>query len=232
LAQASSTERSAPEAQPTFVASQRAEDLLSRHAVAYLGDWLGRHADRYEVEPDPATMPSFTLPKGSVEVRVRPLPEGTRPSARMPLWLDVFIDGRPERSVLLASRVKAYRQAWTVNADLAAGTRLDPRFLHREEVDVAASGIEPWQGDPASAVLRTRLLRGAALTSANVAAAFAVSRGERVLASSRVGGIEVLAAAQALQDADVGQRIQVRVDAAKGPVLATVLEPGRVEIAQ
>jgi flagella basal body P-ring formation protein FlgA len=46
----------------------------------------------------------------------------------------------------------------------------------------------------------------------------------------RIGAVEVLAGASALQDGGVGQHVQVRVDAAQGPVLAKVLAPGRVEL--
>ena len=205
-------------------------ELLARHAAGYLGEWLGSRADRFDVEADTATLPALNLPAGTIDVRVRPLPDDARPVSRMSLWLDLHIDGRFERSVLVTCRVKAYRMAWTANMDLAAGTRLSPQFLRRAEVDVAALGITPWRGDPAGTVLRTRLLRGDALTARSVAPALAVSRGERVLLSSRVGAVEVLTSAQALQDADVGQRIPVRVDASQGPVLATVREPGFLEI--
>lgn len=205
-------------------------ELLARQAAGYLGEWLSSRVDRFDVAPDPATVPALDLPPGTMDIRVRPLPDDARPVSRMPLWLDLFIDGRFERSVLVTSRVRAYCAAWMANTDLAAGTRLAPQFLTHSELDVAAMGITPWRGDPTGAVLRTRVLRGSALTARNVAPALAVSRGERVLLSSRVGGIEVLAAAQALQDADVGQRVQVRVDAAQGPVLATVREPGLLEI--
>jgi flagella basal body P-ring formation protein FlgA len=150
----------------------------------------------------------------------------------MAVWLDVHVSGKFVRSVLIGFRVRAYSQAWTASADLAAGTRLNRQLLERREVDVTSAGGMPWNGDPNGRVLRTRLLSSNYLPVCSVAPALAVSRGDVVHLRSRIGGVEVVAEARALQDANVSQTVRLRVDAARGPVLATVLEPGWAEIAQ
>ena len=206
--------------------------LLVAVASTQLAEWLGKRADRFEIDPDLPTTALLPVDSGAVDVRARRIPEDAKPAQRMAVWLDVHVAGKFVRSALIGFRVRAYSQAWTANADLAAGTHLSRQLLERREVDVTSGGGLPWNGDPNGWLLRTRLLTGNYLVAGSVAPALAVSRGDAVHLRSRIGGVEVVAEAHALQDANVNQRVRLRVDAARGPVLATVVEPGWAEIAQ
>jgi flagella basal body P-ring formation protein FlgA len=207
--------------------------LLVAAASAELKAWLSHRTEKFEIDPDlSATAPPLLVTGGAIDLRARRIPADARPANRMAVWLDVHVGGKFVRSALIGFRVRAHAQAWAANADLAAGTRLNTQLLMRKEVDVTSAGALPWNGDPAGWVLRTRLLTGNFLVAGSVAPAMAVSRGDSVHLRSRIGGVEVVAQAHALQDANVSQRVRLRVDAARGPVLATVLEPGWAEIAQ
>lgn len=149
---------------------------------------------------------------------------------RTSLWIDVMDGGQYQKSVLVHLRLAAWHPGWVADRDLAAGTVLDGRWLHEELVDVTVAGKLPWQGALAGRVLRGPAMSGQYLLSDQVIAAPAVMRGQRIEAHHRWGGVEVLAAAQALQDGDVGQHIQVRIDGALGPVLARVTGSERVEL--
>lgn len=221
------------DAAPSGASQQVDGSLLVHAAAAHLGAWLSQRVDRFELEPDVSTIPALRVARGAVDLRVRRMAEeDARPAARMTLWLDVHVNGRFARSVLIGFRVRAHCQAWTANADLAPGTRLNTQLLVRREVDVASAGNLPWNGDPDGLVLRTRLLTGNFLVPGSAVPVQTISRGDSVQLRSRVGGVEIVAQARALQDANLSQRVRVRVDAANGPVLATVLEPGWVEIVQ
>jgi flagella basal body P-ring formation protein FlgA len=97
---------------------------------------------------------------------------------------------------------------------------------------VAAGGQAAWQGEPEGQLLRGTVVAGGYLGAQQVVQPPAVSRGEQVELLHRIGAVEVLATASALQDASVGQRVQVRVGAAHGAVMARVVAPGRVELVQ
>lgn len=148
----------------------------------------------------------------------------------MAVWVDIRQGGQLRRSVLVPVQVRAWQKAWVAERDLAAGAKLTSDLLRVDEVDVAAGGQAAWAGEPEGRVLRSAVLAGHYLGASQIAAPRAVSRGERVELMHRLGAVQVLAGANALQDGDPGQHIQVRVDGAQGAVLARVTEPGRVEL--
>jgi flagellar basal body P-ring formation protein FlgA len=149
----------------------------------------------------------------------------------MALWIDVLVDGQLKRTVLQTLEVKAYRQAWVARVDVPAGERLDADAFEQRDVDVAAAGKTPWTGTSFDGLaLRRRLLAGDFLTDATVGPQTAISRGDRVRLISRSGDLEIVADAVALQAGDVGQQIQVRVDAARAAVSGRVVAPNEVEL--
>lgn len=201
-----------------------------RKVQAYLSGWLERRFNRVEVQPDCNSFIEPTLPATGVSLRVRALPDDLRPAARMAIWLDISVDRRPLRSLLVASRVRAYAPASIAAADMPAGARIDASQVRKGEIEVTASDVTPWSGDPVGQMLRSPVRQGAVLTSAQVATGLSVTRGQRVLAHSRMGGIDVQTSALALQDAAIGQKLQIRIDAAQGPVIGTLSRPGWVEV--
>jgi flagella basal body P-ring formation protein FlgA len=167
---------------------------------------------------------------GATELVARPPSTDMAWSARMVVWVDVRQGGTAIRSMLVPVQVHAWQSGWVAVRDLPAGTRLSQTWLQPGEVDVAAGGQPAWQGEPEGQWLRSPVLAGRYLGASQVAAPHAVARGERVELVHKLGAIEVLASASALQDAEIGQHVQVRVEASQGPVLARVTAPGRVEL--
>ncbi|MGM9489675.1 flagellar basal body P-ring formation chaperone FlgA [Ideonella sp. YS5] len=167
---------------------------------------------------------------GAVELAARALPGDFAWSSRIAVWVDIRQAGATRRSVLVPVQVQAWQAGWKAVRDLPAGTRLSQTLLERGEVDVAAGGQPAWQGDPEGQSLRAPVMAGRYLGASQVTPAHAVARGERVELVHRMGVVEVLAAASALQDGEIGQHVQVRVDASQGPVMARVVAPGRVEL--
>ena len=167
---------------------------------------------------------------GATELAARPLPTDLPWAPRVAVWVDIRDGARDRRSVLVPLQVQAWQSGWTSVRDLPAGTRLSQTLLQRGEVDVAAGGQAAWQGEPEGQVLRAPVMAGHYLGASQVAAPHAVARGERVELLHRLGAVEILADASALQDGEIGQHVQVRVEASRGPVLARVVAPGRVEL--
>jgi flagella basal body P-ring formation protein FlgA len=166
----------------------------------------------------------------SAELSARPLPVDVAWAPRIAVWVDVRQDGSARRSVLVPVQVQAWQEGWVAVRDLPAGTRLSQTLLQRGEVDVAAGGQPAWQGEPEGQWLRATVMAGHYLAASQVTPPHAVARGERVELVHRLGAVEVLAGASSLQDGEIGQHVQVRVEASQGPVLARVIAPGRVEL--
>jgi flagella basal body P-ring formation protein FlgA len=176
------------------------------------------------------TLRGVVVDAGAVDLAVRPLPADIAWAPRMAVWVDVRQGGVTRRSVLVPVQVQAWQGGWVAIRDLPAGTRLSQTLLQRGEVDVAAGGQPAWQGEPEGQWLRAPVMAGHYLAASQVTAPHAVARGERVELVHRLGAVEVLADASALQDGEIGQHVQVRVQASGGPVLAQVIAPGRVEL--
>lgn len=181
----------------------------------------------HRVELTAGLAPPVRRPMGVLQAR--PIPANAAIGRRMAVWVDAVEGGRVVKSTLVPVEVHAYRPGWVAVRDVPAGQRLEPGQVRQAEVDVAVTGRMPWEGQPEGQVLRRSVLAGKYLTDSQVVAALPVHGGERVQLVSRIGEVEVLAQAEALQDGDVGHPIQVRIAAATGPVPARVVGPGRVE---
>ncbi len=216
----------------TEVVRDATADEMGTMVTQALGNWLHTRVDRYELALLPAPATRDVMPKGRLGFRIRPLPAQGMPTPRMAVWVDVLIDGRYVRSMLRAVDVKAYQQAWVVRQDIEVGDPLNAQVLEHREVDVAAAALAAWQGQPEGHVARRRLLAGSYLTETAVTLPTAVARGQQVSLVNRLGGVEIVANALALQAGDPGQAVQVKVDAARTAVLARVVGPGKVELQQ
>lgn len=223
--------RDAPE-QPALAASERwvAPEELFAAAERELAQALRPRGARLEISPPLGGVRGVVVAAGPVDLVARSLTGDTTWSARMSVWVDVRQGGVTRRSVLVPVQVKAWQAGWIALRDLPAGSRLTAEQLRQGDVDVAAGGQAAWQGDLEGQQLRAPVVAGGYLAAQQVVQPPAVSRGERVELLHRMGAVEVLATANALQDADVGQRVQVRLDAAQGAVMARVVAPGRVEL--
>lgn len=217
---------------PVLASSQRWVSAAELYAVAEraVAQVLQARGARAELSMPRDAGRGVTVDAGQVELVARALPAEMAWSPRMAVWVDVVQGDAPRRSVLVPVQVRAWRPGWVALRDMPAGTRLSDAWLRQDEVDVAAGGQPAWQGDPQGLVLRSPAVAGRYLAAQQVAAPHAVARGERVELVHRLGAVDVLADASALQDGEIGQHVQVRVAAAQGPVLARVIAPGRVEL--
>jgi len=196
-------------------------------------------AVRQRAGQGPATRLELAMPQegirglvvagGALQLVAKSLPAERPWSPRLSVWVDVMQKGELRRSVLVPLLVKAWQRGWVARRDLPAGTVLNADQLREDEVDVAAGGSIP-QVEPAGRVLRSMLLAGRYVGALKTVQAKAVQRGDRVELLHRMGAVEVLASAEALQDGEPGEHVQVRLQAAGGAVLARVMSAGKVEL--
>lgn len=205
-------------------------EQLHAAAAGALTDALAGRVDRLEVSMPRHGAAGVSVAAGTVRLVARdPGPETVlRP--RVALWVDVLVSGVVRTSVLVPLELHAFQSAWVAVQDLPAGTRLSRALLRHEEIDLTLAGASAWRGDPEGQVLRTPIRAGRCVPESQVATAPAVARGDRVVLVHRLGAVEVQARADALQDGDPGQHVQVRVDGAHGAVMARVVEAGKVEL--
>lgn len=221
---------------------QPADADLNLAIAGAVAPWVQAHSGTSPVRIETrAEWPNVELPVApGALARLLPerVPTDARPSSRMTIRLEVQVAGRQVRSLLVPVNLAIWRAAWVARRDLAVGALeagLQPALdglpaLVRAEVDVAAAAAWPWDGEPHGMRLRLPVLAGQAVESSHVVPVRAVSRGDVVVVRSRVGTVEIQAQARALRDADVGQDLPVRVDAATGSVLTQVVQAGVAEM--
>lgn len=197
-------------------------------AQALMRTWSGRF-DALEVTPATGGR-GLVVPAGPIEVTARAPDAEAWPRARQTVWVDVRQGGATVRSALVKLTVQAQQQGWIAVTDMPAGARLASTLLREEPVDVARAGQPVWQGPVEGWALKTPLRAGQPLVAAQVEKAPTVARGERVVLNHRAGALVMTASAEALQAGAIGQAIQVRVDSARGAVLARVTGNGEVEL--
>lgn len=204
---------------------------IEQTARAALENWLVARSNRFDIE-GLGLRHDINLPVGRIELRARSLPWGSRPSSRMVVWVDVWVDGGFVRTVPVNFLVEAYRDAWVAKSAVAPGVALSSAMLERKEVDVVSQPIRPAAAEP-PADLSLRSLRslkpGEAVNTLNTARVATVGRGESVTLYLKAGGMRMESRAESLQEGDMGQVVRVRVAGATSPIEARVVDRGRVE---
>jgi flagella basal body P-ring formation protein FlgA len=188
--------------------------------------------DGARVEVDVARAPrDVVVPRGAVELKVRPLSQGAVPAKRQAVWVDIWVGGRFVRTVTVDAEVSVFRPALVASAEQRPGEVLERSRLSVREVEVSGRRAPPV--DPASPEpLRVRrpLPAGATVTRADVEPAPLVTRGH--LATLRGGGglVRLETRVEVLEDGRPGQLVRVKVPNSTGPVLARVTGLGTVEV--
>jgi flagella basal body P-ring formation protein FlgA len=214
------------------------------------------------------------IPVGKAELRARPLASlqpsvqgspwpvtGVADAPAMPkrqsLWLDLWVDGRFVRTVVVGFELSVFAPALVALGDLASGQVVDParpeasRLVVREVEwtgrsspplkpasseergnSDAASGSAQGESPAKSAALKLRrqVPAGQALTRADVEAVPLVARGDYATLHSAQGPIAVESRVEVLQDGVAGQSVRVKLPSASTAIVARVVGPGAVEV--
>lgn len=208
---------------------------IEQAAKTALNAWLDQRASRYGAEV--LLLPAdLKLPAGQVEFKARPLAANAEPTPRMVVWMDVLVEGRFVRAVPVSFNVEAYRDAWVAPAGVARGVALAPGMVEKREVDITSRSVAalPVKGaqlaETAGGWTTTKAVKeGEPLTARNAAPAPLVARGEWVALHLKSGLVQLEGRAQALQDGELGQVVQVRSSNGASPVAARIVAPGKVE---
>lgn len=212
---------------------RRASQMLQGEALVdaakgYLQEVLASRFDKVELEP---VMPQADLdiPVGTVSLQARPL-DG-KPAARVPVWMDVHVNGVVVRSAVVAMHVKAMKDVLVARRDLAAGSTVFDADFEVVQQDVAALQSMPIakssMREPAR--LRKTLIAGKVLTTEHLLEPDAVSRGDTVKLMFAEGGVVVETMATAEHDARIGRSVMVRPAGSTNRVEGRLVARGVVE---
>jgi flagellar basal body P-ring formation protein FlgA len=169
------------------------------------------------------------VPAGHLELRVRPLPQSAL-SARMPLWVDLVVDGAVYRSVVVPLAVTARRQAYVAAHAMESGAWVTSADFTVADASVAGINTVKVEGTLAPFRLRQELKAGQPLATDAVNASGRVLRGDQVRLVVSAGQIGIETSAIAMAEGAPGQLIAVRPLGAKDIVTGRVSQSGSVTI--
>jgi flagella basal body P-ring formation protein FlgA len=205
-------------------------ERVSETAQTYLSARLGAEHEHFSIGLIEATA-SPLLPRAEVTLSAR-LPAESALSKRMPVQVDMIIEGEIYQTVTVWFSVSAYAHVLTANQDIPALAALQESAFNREYRDIAAlNGVPVVE---LAALDGMRLLRplaqGAVLSAVMLEPLPAVIKGQQVAVYAYAGKVALRTTAIALSDGVLSQQIRVRhiEDSINYP--AVVIGQGRVRV--
>jgi flagella basal body P-ring formation protein FlgA len=176
-------------------------------------------------------MTDLVLPLGQVEIRLRPV-DVNQITARMPVWLDVYVDGLFYCALSPVFAVRASQPGYVARHDLAVGTQASVIDFEQRLVDVAVNlqGVMPSGQVQDGMAVRKQIVAGQTLLRNQLADAGMVLRGDLVALQLAQGGVVIETRAVVQEDAVLGQLVKVKPEHGNGMVLARVRSSGLVQL--
>lgn len=139
---------------------------------------------------------------------------------------------RPAWTVYVPVRLQAVREVLVAARPLARGETLgaDALRVERRELSTLQQGYLAPGAAIAGKQLSRAVAAGAALSPADLAAAFAIRRGQQVTLVGHAGGLEVRARGKALADAAIDQRVSVENSSSKRIIEGVVRSADTVDV--
>ncbi|MDD4599872.1 MAG: flagellar basal body P-ring formation chaperone FlgA [Negativicutes bacterium] len=172
-----------------------------------------------------------SVPAGNLDLAVS-LPYGIRYNAPTTAKITISVNGKIAAITILKFDVNLYQQVVVAARPINRGEVFNAENLRYERMDVGRlnSGYYTDIAKVDGYLSRRMLNPGMALNQFLVEKPLLVKRGSAVTIIARLGGIEVTALGEAMQDGREGQRIRVQNSTSGKWITAKVVAAGTVEI--
>ena len=137
-------------------------------------------------------------------------PPGARPVGHTSLG--IRCDDHKPWKIFVGVHIRQYAEVWTVTSAVSRGTILDRSHVRVEKREVGGGHFQYLAPahNPVGLMTKRPLHGGDILQSQALEKPVAVRRGDHVMVIARKDGLEIRAAAMALDSAAIGERIRVR----------------------
>lgn len=153
------------------------------------------------------------------------------PSGRVTVRVECR-DGVHDWSRYISANVRVFRSVVIASHALERGSRISDADVTLEETDISLIRGNVLQ-DPEQAVgqqLKRSVRAGATLNPATLSAPLLIERGDTVVLSAEKGPVVIRNKGEALQDGELGKRIDVRNPRSERVIQAVVSGPGRAKV--
>ena len=160
------------------------------------------------------------------------LPYGIRYNSPTAVMIDVSVNGQTVSKMSLRLDVKLYQQVVVAAVQMSPGEIVTTEKLRYERMDTGHLKLGYFTDVNKVQGLMTRrlLMPSAVLTDSVVSRPLLIKRGNMVTILARMGGMEVTAAGQAMQDGNEGQLIRVQNISSGKTISAKVLDTSTVQV--
>lgn len=172
---------------------------------------------------------ALEVPIGTLELRARRV-NGTALAARMPQWVDVFVNGAVYRSAVVQLAVSQQRKVYVALRALEQGAWVGAGDFSVVDANVAGVATVPVGTAMQPFRLREPLREGQLLTNGVMLGGGTILRGDNVRLVIQSGQIGIETTGVAMADAAPGEKLAVRPDGASDIVSGRVGQAGTVII--
>ncbi len=170
----------------------------------------------------------YEVPVGVVTIKVRPVSASRERGGRVPVWVDLYVQGEMYRSVVVQLVVSLRRQAYVALHSISPGATASAQDFVVREMDVDANPVVAVY-EPLLPFRAARVIRGGEpLTVAAMLSGASFMRGDPVRLQLRSGLIGIEMAGVAMDDALPGQLLRVRSTNGRDIVTGRVSRSGAV----
>ncbi len=197
-------------------------------AESFLRQWLAMRYENFSLRPSGRPR-DVLVPPGEVALSAELRPS-TRINRRMPVWVNMSVEGAHFRSVPVWFAVSAHQEVLVTTRSLEAGRALLPTDVIVEFRDIANAGGAVLQNHDRISGMRSarRISAGSIVTTRDLLAIPPVSKGQRVIVRASAGRVALTTSAIALTDGDTDELIRVRTPDGGESYGVVVTGPGRV----
>ncbi len=177
-----------------------------------------------------SSVADIALPLGEASFVVRPI-EQKHVYARLPVWIDVVVEGVVYRSVIVPFNIRVSQKVLVARRDLPEGAVVSSEDFSSKVEDVSAISDELVSVADVQGRLHVKrpLGSGQILTRKYVSLPGAVSRGDVVRLVVAEGGVLIETRAVAEQEGVIGQRVKVKTDQGTGAISGRIVSAGVVQ---
>jgi flagella basal body P-ring formation protein FlgA len=184
-------------------------NTIGQAAYRFLLERLKRTHDKVTVRMVTPPTP-LIVPRGKLSFHPK-LSAASRLNKRMPVWVDVCVDGEHFQTVPIWFSVSVYETGLVMKGAKKKGQHLSKRDVAQRKLDIAAMKGIPLQKPQVEGMRATRdLSAGTALTVDDVEKVPSVTRGDLITVYARNGAVLLAVRGIAMMDGCVAQRIEVR----------------------
>ncbi len=206
-------------------------DEIERRATEYLWSRISEQEDNFEVQVMFQGM-DVIVPEGKVQFEFEISDRNPLKAPRIPLVLNINVDGKLKRKLWLNSKTKFFKEVLKTKRFLKNGTIITPEDIEFSQVDAFREGKRAFI-DPDEVIglkVVSNIEKNKVIKLNMVRKPAVVKQGDRVLIMAKMGSMKITAPGIVKEKGFKGSMIRVQNAKSKKEVYGRVIDSNTVEV--